>query len=495
MNSIVRNLTDSLSALQLSLDQLRAVQDKFRDTFEFGSGSIRVVTPVRPTAEAVDLSWVPDLWIAEGEGWLLRCPAEELACAWGAALDRNLGPVLWAYPKFGATLLSRLGRQNEVEVLNIAWFLPGGPPVAVVTEIEILLSDEHGALPLWWAKASSGGSEEVVDLLVIALLNTQDAAESTNSSRPDLRLAALRLAAALVEDLGFPNVVHGRHDILSGVASTYWSSPDRGGGLFAARLLLAFLDGDIEIFESGAGYVSRLPVTESIRVWVRLVVAFGNTDPAIQPELAELLNRRIGAVLSAESSERWRAFALDKELQAVRAWLLRKLIDIVFLHLIPEANAHHATQAEDRKAFWMGYSLAVERIWLLVSRQHWQRVLSDPAITSLSREGLIGLRRMRGETEKDVLWMHLRASDGEGVSVFEGNSNASLRVRRGRVEPDGGGDELDYHEIINSDFGADELEQRIVHHRRTWWEQADGCLDRLHVPTPQRPASRRRRRP
>lgn len=90
---------------------------------------------------------------------------------------------------------------------------------------------------------------------------------------------------------------------------------------------------------------------------------------------------------------------------------------------------------ESRRQFWAQYDQCVEKVWLLICDAHQDRLDGDEAVARLKQHGLLEVLRFTGQAEQDGLWMQLRSSRGEQVTILEGNANMPIRIRLGAVMP------------------------------------------------------------
>lgn len=334
-------------------------------------------------------------WRDEGTAWVGTCSRLDLRSMLAAAEDATVGPVLLMDIRFWRALKARIRDRQADQVLNTAFFLVGERPW--ITEA---IRARAGAAPTevspWWvAPGPTAGP------LASAVA----------------RMAATATFGEVLGQLGLPDALP--ESFLAAVARA--SQATQAAELAA---LLKFLD-------RGAEMGNRAVTFESTREWVRRATQVGARFPRERLALAELLRGRIGEIAAGRDDARWAG--IEEERGIVRTWLIGEIFRVLFSHLVPDGPYRH--QTEPRRTFWSRYDQSVEKIWLLICDDHRDRLDGDEAVAKLKQHGLLEVLRFTGQREQDGLWMQLRSSRGEQVTILEGNANTSIRICPGAISP------------------------------------------------------------
>ncbi|MBI2567305.1 MAG: hypothetical protein HYV63_09770 [Candidatus Schekmanbacteria bacterium] len=173
-------------------------------------------------------------------------------------------------------------------------------------------------------------------------------------------------------------------------------------------------------------------VTEVVRSVVKNAVA--NPAGGVE-ECRRLANRcraRVGELFGETASPRWRG--LENELRILRTWITSEFLDVIFEHVRPDRAFSH--QLDPRRDFWRGYGGWVERLTVYV-RGGRDALLAHPEVKRVvdAFEGAVRIGSLNSPTwGHAILVMELRGLQGTAVTVVEGNSNASLRIRAQAVQ-------------------------------------------------------------
>ncbi len=363
----------------------------------------RLIRPEEEEEEEEDRPEIPLLspvevlarWHREGAAWLRTCSRLDLRAVVVAAKNAIVGPALLTDGAFWPALKARVRDRQADQVLNIGYFFTGN-----LSWIEAAIRSRAAVAPAevppWWtAPGPTAGP------LASAVA----------------RATATATFAEVLDQLGLPEALP--EAFMTSVARA--SQATQAGELATLR---SFLD-------RGAEMGSRAVIFNSTREWVRRAVQVGARFPRERLAVAELLRGRVGELTTGRDDARWAG--IEEERRTVRTWLIGEIFRVLFSHLVPDGQYRH--QTEPRRTFWSRYDQSVEKVWLLICDDHRDRLDGDEAVAKLMQHGLLEVLRFTGQPEQDGLWMQLRSSGGELVTILEGNANTSIRIRRGAISP------------------------------------------------------------
>lgn len=349
----------------------------------------------RPDIPLLSPSEVLARWNRDGATWLRSCSRLDLRAVVVASKNTTVGPALLTDGAFWPSLKARLRDRQSDQVLNAGYFIAGNLAwieAAIRSRAELVPAD----VPPWWVAPGPNRSQLAS---VVA------------------RVAATATFGEVLEQLGLPDALP--DTFLANVAKA--SQATQAAEVAA---LLSFLD-------HGAEMGNRAVIFDSTRDWVRRATQAGARFPRERLAIAELLRRRIGEVAAGRDDARW--VGMEEERRLVRTWLIGEVFRVLFSHLVP--HGQHEGQTEPRREFWCKYDQSVEKIWLLICDDHRDRLDGDEAVAKLMQHGLLEVLRFTGQAQQDGLWMHLRSSRGEQMTILEGNANMPIRIRLGALAP------------------------------------------------------------
>jgi hypothetical protein len=397
----------------------------------------------RTTLPLMTPTEVLEKWKRDGAPWIKTCSRLHLRAVVAAARDMFVGPALLTDGTLWMPLKNRLRDRQADQVLNAGFFVAGAPRW---TELAI----RHRArvapdqVPGWWVNP---GPEAGPLASEVALG------------------ASTRAFVEVLEQMGLPDTLPDSFLVTVVRASQATHAADIAS-------LCSFLDRGMEMG-------NRAVIFDSTREWVRRATQVGIRFPGERLAIAELLRGRIGDLAIGRDDARW--LGLEDERRIVRTWLVGEVFRVLFSHLVPEGDHRH--QTEPRRRFWSKYDESVEKIWLLVCDDHRARLDGDEALAKLKVHGLLEVLRFTGQSEQDALWMQLRSSRGESVTILEGNANMPIRVQAGAVppplppRPSAAVVEYQHARALFPEFD----EPRPITHRGDWQSRASNVLADLSI--------------
>jgi hypothetical protein len=349
----------------------------------------------RPSDPSADALWAQ--WTTGGLGWLAATGGRTRKALARVLSDPDEGARFLDAPGLLAGLMERLRPSAQVALAARVYFsrYPAHPAL-----IGIGAGRSTSGLPRWWAGVGP------------ALPPAEQVARHIAGA---IRAGEVRLPAAL--DLPRFDARGGWERAIADAAPV-WTADH-------AEALLHFLDGGEVTVPS--------PVGDGVAVALRALVRATERGERVRREVARALSRRVGSPFGGDAAGRW--LAVRELLPKVRAWLAGEVLEVVFEHLHP--NDSSAGQLKARKEFWKAYTGSVLRIWVAVSSAIKPRVLSNHQVREIRAAMGQDLKVMdlHGRTEQALVWMHLQGSDGQVVTVVEGNANTTLRMRLGAYSP------------------------------------------------------------
>lgn len=386
-------------------------------------------------------------WRSEGAGWVRDCSRLDLRALINAARHQTVGPLLLAESTFWPSLKARLRDRQADHVLNVGYFIAGNLSwieEAIRSRAQIAPTE----VPPWWVNPGP-----IAGPLASAVA----------------RMARSATYGEVLGQLGLPDVLP--DSFLTAVARA--SQATQAVELAALR---TFLDRGVEMG-------SRAVIFDSTREWVRRATQIGTRFPQERLTVAELLRGRIGDLATGRDEARWTG--LENERRTVRTWLIGEIFRVLFSHLVPDGESRR--QTEPRRKFWSHYDQSVEKIWLLICDDHRDRLNGDEAVTKLKMHGILEVLRFTGQPEQDALWMQLRSSRGEPVTILEGNANMPIRIWQGSLLPPISSQGtfrsvmrvVDYHQARSMFPESDWL--RPIIHRGDWQSRTEKTLKDLSV--------------
>lgn len=358
-------------------------------TTEEDDGGDRPPIPVMTPAEVLAR------WRRDGVPWIRTCSRLHLRALALAARDASVGPALLSDETLWLPLKDRLRDRQADQLLNVGYFSAGAPHW-LEREIRHRAHRRPVQVPSWWVTPG-----------------------------PDAGLLASEVARAarsvpydeVLDQLGLPDSLPDSFLVDVARASQATQSSE-------LAVLRSFLD-------RGREMGNKAVIFNSTREWARRATRVGVRLPGERLTVAELLRTRIGEIAAGRDDARW--VGLEDQRRTVRTWLVGEVFRVLFSHLVPDGPSRHMT--EPRRRFWSQYDQSVEKIWLLVCDDHRVRLNGDEAVAKLKLHGLLEVFRFTGQAEQDALWMHLRSSRGEPVTILEGNANMPIRIREGALRP------------------------------------------------------------
>lgn len=171
-------------------------------------------------------------------------------------------------------------------------------------------------------------------------------------------------------------------------------------------------------------------VTDAVRQVVRGAVSYGRQAVDCRRRIVSLLRGRIGELFGETGRPRW--LGLEDQLRTLRSWVAGEFMDVIFQHVHPDGLLAH--QLAPRREFWRRFGGAVERLTVYVrgGREH---LLAHKEVKRIVDElvGMVVIGALESPTSGHaILVMELVGTAGP-VTVVEGNSMASVRVRPERV--------------------------------------------------------------
>lgn len=372
-------------------------------------------------------------WSAGGLGWLDGLGRRDLAAVALAARHPIFGPRLSAEAQFVDALLPRLRPRRRLAVLGRMWFHHFPPPPPVVRAFDLARQlVPPDAQPRWWRTTSDPGG---LARHVASALRTREWEDlSADEELPD------EASAPPWAD----------------VVCSFGTATDVD---HLVRLL--------RYADRGEERSSRSVLSEGGRVVVQRLVVAATGQPQHQGRVAALLRGRVGDVFGGADDAGWRG--LERERGTVRSWVAGQVLDILFRHLTP-AKDSEAHQTEPRRLFWRKYTHRVERLWLLVENSLRKRLLASDMRELLDRCGdMVEVRTLEGSAQRAIVWMQLRTSSGNIVTVIEGNANTTFRIRPGGHAPKSG--HVHYSDQIVGDvFSSERVDVKTRTHASSTWE-------------------------
>ena len=387
----------------------------------------------RPGDPSADTLWAR--WQAGGLGWLRAAERGELRGLRVALRDRYDDRFVTA-PGLLEALLDALRPRDKLRLAADLYFLRWPPPAALKG---ICADPQLLPPPRWWARLP-------------------------NMALPDAGAAARCIAEAVRSgearrpaELGLPPLPT-EYELAIAQAAVPRDAKH-------AEALLEFLDD---------GPIGRpAPVREGAAVALRALVAAAERKERPRREVAQRLALRVGSPFGVGAAGQW--LAIKELLPKVRAWLAGEVLEVVFEQLVPK-NARR-DQLGPRRDFWKGYTSSVIRMWVAVSPAIRGRgLLADPDVRSVraAMGADLDIRSFKGGTEQALVWMHLQATDGNVITVVEGNADTSLRMQTGAIDPPPG--EVDYDEVKDRLFWKHRTGVYTGRHRGAWDTRAGDFL-------------------
>jgi hypothetical protein len=371
---------------------------------------------------------VVNRWRAEREAWLTPTNAAAMRAAAIALRVQPHAGILASDQAFLKALLPNLKGSRHVGAVVHAVLATWPPPALALEHLAELRAQD---LPRW------------------AKQRGRDVPTATSLARA-LALQVVSGALQKPGDLDLPETVWDG----AWAAQIITAAPVRA--LEPARNQLRFADAGKDRHDA--------PITAATAAALTSLVDVGKATPHARREIAALLSQRVGSPFRSDAEARWSR--VSHLLPTVRAWLAGEVLEIVFEHLTPSRGAG-AHMTADRKIFWKGYTDSVRCIWIAVSDAIRPTLARDPDVRRVrdAMGSAFEVRRLKGGPEQALVWMHLDGRDGV-VTVVEGNSNTSLRLRWGEIKPPTG--TIDYTaDVVHGKFAShnDVYEKR---HKGNW---------------------------
>jgi hypothetical protein len=402
-------------------------------------------------------------WTRGGTAWLNGLIPRDLeAVATAFRSPSWISDIDTKMPLFRAVWPKIRGKQR-MELFTTVWFSLAPP----IPNIETAF-DNNELPPRWWEEmADSIANGTHIEWLGKQLLEftRPDPADEHLQSNPAnehlrLNLTDLELTDAVVLGPWLPTVVEN-------IALHTFDN--------AKRLIF--------LADKGTSRGPNAPVHRAAHIAICKLVKFGEDNPSKRPEVAELLEKRLGTVFGPTPGKGWNTEAngdLPKLLEPhrqVRSWLMGQVLDIIFVHLAPPGG-DFSHQLEPRRNFWRDerFISRMQKVYILAGREFNTALLSPDILDLLKRfPNAISRRFLKGTPNQAIVWMHWLAPNGTWWTLIEGNQNCKIRIRRGVFNPPDQDDAtqllppVKYLEaIVHGELSDDDAGFWIIHHGNGW---------------------------